>query len=72
MPRPKFAPRHPPATPEEIKTARGGLSMPAAARLCAVSAAAWEDWEAGRHRMPAPVWKLFKILLANPELQDED
>lgn len=64
MPRPQFAPRHPPATPEEIKALRqaAGLSMPQAAKLIQVSAASWEAWEADRHRMPAPCWTLFKIL----------
>lgn len=71
MPRPQFKPKHPPAAPEAIKSARlaAGLSMPEAARLVQVSAASWEDWEAGRHRMPAPVWRLFELLLANPHLQ---
>jgi DNA-binding transcriptional regulator YiaG len=72
MPRPQFEPRHPPATPQQIKAKRGDLSMPAAAKICSVNVASWEAWEAGRYRMPAPVWRLFNILLDNPELQDED
>ena len=70
MPRPNFQPKHPPATPEQIKAARGVLSMPKAAALCSVSASSWESWESGRHRMPEPVWRLFKILKDNPHLQE--
>jgi DNA-binding transcriptional regulator YiaG len=64
MARPQFKPKHPPATPEEIKTVRAasGLSCHEAAKLVQVSAASFEDWEQGRYRMPAPVWRLFKIL----------
>jgi len=61
---PQFAPRYPPPSPDAIKAARdqAKLSMPQAAELCEVSAMSWEGWEAGKNRMPAPVWKLFNLL----------
>lgn len=66
MPRPQFKPKHPRAEPDEIRTRRlaASLSMAQAATLCQVSAGSWEDWEYGRHPMPAPVWKLFRLLTA--------
>lgn len=66
MPRPQFKPRHAPATPEEIKALRlaAGLSMPHLAKLLQVSVASYENWEQGRYRLPAPIFKLLKIICA--------
>lgn len=66
MPRPQFKPRHPPATPEAIKALRlaAGLSMPHLAKLLQVSVASYEGWEYGRNRLPAPIFKLLRILCA--------
>ena len=64
--RPQFKPRHPPATPEEIKALRlaAGLSMAHLAKLLQVSVASYEGWEYGRNRMPAPIFKLLRIICA--------
>lgn len=72
MPRPNFKAKNPPPTPEEIKNLRGvlGLSMPKAAELLQVSAASWETWESGRHRMPAPVFTLLKIAVKDIKALD--
>ena len=65
MPRPQFLPRHPPATPDEIKALRlaAGLSMAHLAKLLQVSVASYEGWEYGRNRLPAPIFKLMKMVL---------
>jgi DNA-binding transcriptional regulator YiaG len=66
MSRPQFLPRCPPAKPEEIKALRlaAGLSMAHLAKLLQVSIASLENWEQGRYPLPAPIFKLLRIICA--------
>jgi DNA-binding transcriptional regulator YiaG len=51
-------------TPEEIAEARlrAGLTQKEAALLVhAKSYRTWQDWEAGKNRMPLAAWELFLI-----------
>ncbi len=47
---------------DEIKALRvkNKLSQVDCADLTCVSVNTWSRWEAGRHLMPAGIWKLFK------------
>jgi len=64
MTSPQFTPKRPLITPDIIKAARlaAKLSQAEAARLCEVHPDSWASWEAGTHKIPAPVWRLFGIL----------
>lgn len=68
MTRPQFAPRYPPPDPAMIQAKRraASLSVSEAAQICEVSPGSWQKWEEGKTRMPAPVWKLFNLLLRGP------
>ena len=50
-------------TPAEIRQAReaAGLSQTAAASLIASTLRTWQDWEAGKARMHAGLWELFRL-----------
>lgn len=50
-------------TPKEIRQARElvGLSQTAAAALISSTLRTWQDWEAGKARMHAGLWELFRI-----------
>lgn len=39
-----------------------GWSMREASQQCEVSTSSWEAWEYGRNKMPASIWKLFRII----------
>ena len=52
---------------EEIKVIRleKGLTMAEIADLVCSSAKAWQQWEYGKRQMPAAIWALLTIRLAN-------
>jgi len=56
--------------PGEIIMLRGAaeLTQQQAADLVFVTTRSWQKWESGEQRMPPGAWKLFRILLAHPEL----
>ena len=50
-------------TVEEILAARiaAGLTQTAAGALVCSPLRTWQDWEAGKRRMPPMAWELFQI-----------
>lgn len=62
-------------TPEQIRQARGKLSMPAAAALVFASRNAWLQWERpvghpAHRRMPIAAWWLFRLRTGQAQLSD--
>ena len=49
--------------PNEIRAARinASLTQKEAGALVHAALRTWQDWEAGRRRMPAAAWELFLI-----------
>lgn len=49
--------------PEQIREAReaAGLTQTGAAALVHSTLRTWQDWEAGKARMHAGLWELFRI-----------
>ena len=56
----------PSPTPAEIRSAREAarLTQAQAADLVHSTDRVWRYWEAGNHSMPAALWELFQIKLA--------
>ena len=63
---PNRAGRHPAPTPEQIRAARAaaGMTQTQAADIVHGAMRAWQDWEAGKRRMPPGLWELFRIKTA--------
>lgn len=62
-------------TPEQIRDARGTLSMAAAAALVFASTKTWLQWErpaghAAHRKMPAAAWWLFRLRTGQAKLSD--
>lgn len=56
-------------SPEEIRAARkaAGLTQTQAAHLVYCSLRTWQQWEAGRSKMPQGLWELFMSKNFNQE-----
>lgn len=55
----------PTPSPEQVREHRASLGLTQTAygaRLCGVALRTVQDWEAGRRRMPAPLWCLVRLL----------
>lgn len=55
-------------TPEQVRAARAaaGLTQAAAAEMVHCARRTWQDWEAGKRKMPRGLWELFNLLASHP------